>query len=139
MFFFFFFLKEEDGIRDKLVTGVQTCALPICPGAGARQRLGGELPPEGDAVSNPGGESKAWVVDDSMRGTWRNVEAVKEVELHHRRVRDPATTHVGPTVEERLPPKRRCGQRDCGEHSERGMIHETPPCRIDLALQFRIP
>src|SRR3989441_1818493 len=22
--------KEEDGIRDKLVTGVQTCALPIC-------------------------------------------------------------------------------------------------------------
>src|SRR2546422_8003608 len=78
-------------------------------GAGARQRLGGELPPEGDAVSNPGGERKAWVVDDSMRGTWRNVEAVEEVELHHRRVRDPATTHVGPTVEERLPPKRRGG------------------------------
>ena len=25
----FFFFKEEDGIRDKLVTGVQTCALPI--------------------------------------------------------------------------------------------------------------
>src|ERR1041384_2964799 len=24
-----FFLQEEDGIRDKLVTGVQTCALPI--------------------------------------------------------------------------------------------------------------
>src|SRR2546425_12021033 len=29
MFFFFFFFKAEDGIRDKLVTGVQTCALPI--------------------------------------------------------------------------------------------------------------
>src|SRR2546423_10332979 len=27
---FFFFFKAEDGIRDKLVTGVQTCALPIC-------------------------------------------------------------------------------------------------------------
>src|SRR2546423_1866712 len=26
---FFFFFKAEDGIRDKLVTGVQTCALPI--------------------------------------------------------------------------------------------------------------
>src|SRR3989441_10785952 len=26
---FFFFFQEEDGIRDKLVTGVQTCALPI--------------------------------------------------------------------------------------------------------------
>src|SRR5205823_8278438 len=23
--------QAEDGIRDKLVTGVQTCALPICP------------------------------------------------------------------------------------------------------------
>jgi len=24
-----FFFQAEDGIRDKLVTGVQTCALPI--------------------------------------------------------------------------------------------------------------
>ena len=29
MVFFFFFFQAEDGIRDKLVTGVQTCALPI--------------------------------------------------------------------------------------------------------------
>src|SRR5207247_4799425 len=28
--FFFFFFQAEDGIRDPLVTGVQTCALPIC-------------------------------------------------------------------------------------------------------------
>src|SRR5687767_15923925 len=27
-----FFFQAEDGIRDKLVTGVQTCALPICMG-----------------------------------------------------------------------------------------------------------
>src|SRR2546425_1543974 len=27
---YFFFFQAEDGIRDKLVTGVQTCALPIC-------------------------------------------------------------------------------------------------------------
>ena len=27
---FFFFFQAEDGIRDDLVTGVQTCALPIC-------------------------------------------------------------------------------------------------------------
>src|SRR5438105_9915500 len=27
--FFFFFFQAEDGIRDPLVTGVQTCALPI--------------------------------------------------------------------------------------------------------------
>src|SRR2546422_10168045 len=30
MFFFFFFFQAEDGIRDVAVTGVQTCALPIC-------------------------------------------------------------------------------------------------------------
>src|SRR2546425_13194031 len=42
---FFFFFQAEDGIRDKLVTGVQTCALPI---SGSRlveeqqARLGGE-------------------------------------------------------------------------------------------------
>src|SRR2546425_11121746 len=29
---FFFFFQAEDGIRDKLVTGVQTCALPILSG-----------------------------------------------------------------------------------------------------------
>src|SRR5258708_14827996 len=27
----FFFFQAEDGIRDDLVTGVQTCALPIWP------------------------------------------------------------------------------------------------------------
>src|SRR2546428_4002738 len=28
--FIFFFFQAEDGIRDLIVTGVQTCALPIC-------------------------------------------------------------------------------------------------------------
>src|SRR2546421_3429264 len=28
--FVFFFFQAEDGIRDLIVTGVQTCALPIC-------------------------------------------------------------------------------------------------------------
>src|SRR5256886_3044988 len=32
VFFFFFFFQAEDGIRDLTVTGVQTCALPICVG-----------------------------------------------------------------------------------------------------------
>src|SRR5258708_9181291 len=30
-FLVFFFFQAEDGIRDDLVTGVQTCALPISP------------------------------------------------------------------------------------------------------------
>src|SRR5207244_10542295 len=33
-----FFFQAEDGIRDDLVTGVQTCALPISP---ARRRKSG--------------------------------------------------------------------------------------------------
>src|SRR5205823_12095812 len=36
--FFFFFFQAEDGIRDKLVTGVQTCALPIYEEALPSQR-----------------------------------------------------------------------------------------------------
>src|SRR5574343_664490 len=32
MFFWFFFFQAEDGIRDRDVTGVQTCALPISKG-----------------------------------------------------------------------------------------------------------
>src|SRR5574338_417846 len=40
---FFFFFQAEDGIRDAMVTGVQTCALPISPtdkAAAAMQRYG---------------------------------------------------------------------------------------------------
>src|SRR5687767_15594514 len=34
-----FFFQAEDGIRDKLVTGVQTCALPIFDRAGDHRRV----------------------------------------------------------------------------------------------------
>src|SRR5687767_15249231 len=44
-FFFFFFFQAEDGIRDKLVTGVQTCALPILtPGSYQLYSLGAQVP-----------------------------------------------------------------------------------------------
>src|SRR2546423_2910151 len=39
--FLLFFFQAEDGIRDKLVTGVQTCALPIwteCVSTSSRSR-----------------------------------------------------------------------------------------------------
>src|SRR5205823_12016235 len=38
---FYFFFQAEDGIRDKLVTGVQTSALPSYPRA---SRRGGDRP-----------------------------------------------------------------------------------------------
>src|SRR2546430_11429828 len=42
---FFFFFQAEDGIRDLTVTGVQTCALPICPTRTRRGRAGAGRPP----------------------------------------------------------------------------------------------
>src|SRR5438552_8041068 len=41
--FFFFFFQAEDGIRDDLVTGVQTCALPILGETFCRWRIDGAL------------------------------------------------------------------------------------------------
>src|SRR3712207_7923606 len=48
---FFFFFQAEDGIRDIGVTGVQTCALPICPRARARRAAYpmAEGPPESES------------------------------------------------------------------------------------------
>src|SRR2546430_9262680 len=37
---FVFFFQAEDGIRDLTVTGVQTCALPICAWVQARSSSG---------------------------------------------------------------------------------------------------
>src|SRR5690606_41133588 len=38
LLFIFFFFQAEDGIRDFHVTGVQTCALPICSTCGRSSR-----------------------------------------------------------------------------------------------------
>src|SRR5207248_6024944 len=48
--FLFFFFQAEDGIRDRTVTGVQTCALPILAARG-RQGLGFRVGP-----GRPGGQ-----------------------------------------------------------------------------------
>src|SRR5689334_24031646 len=64
-FFFFFFFQAEDGIRDGTVTGVQTCALPICTYFGASNPLTAAQVTALDAgnfyanihtAANPGGE-----------------------------------------------------------------------------------
>src|SRR3712207_7650418 len=52
----FFFFQAEDGIRDIGVTGVQTCALPICRPASAttRQPVETSAPAiSGDPTSQP--------------------------------------------------------------------------------------
>src|SRR5687767_7625122 len=59
----FFFFQAEDGIRDKLVTGVQTCALPICRQLPAvldlgplhqRDRAEGDHPGDPSAITDSG-------------------------------------------------------------------------------------
>src|SRR5260370_27875494 len=53
---FFFFFQAEDGIRDSSVTGVQTCALPIC--SPVEERRTSFLPPcstrQGSFALTPG-------------------------------------------------------------------------------------
>src|SRR6266705_1662212 len=52
----FFFFQAEDGIRDRTVTGVQTCALPISrPGRAVRTAVPAAVPGRGspgDAVTS---------------------------------------------------------------------------------------
>src|SRR2546425_7865774 len=43
-YYLFFFFQAEDGIRDKLVTGVQTCALPILRWGATAQRASTAIP-----------------------------------------------------------------------------------------------
>src|SRR2546423_14105707 len=50
LFYFFFFFQAEDGIRDKLVTGVQTYALPIWVRRDRRSR----------AVAHPSPAATSW-------------------------------------------------------------------------------
>src|SRR5256886_4349950 len=43
-----FFFQAEDGIRDLTVTGVQTCALPICRRSDQRPRGRAQPPPQAE-------------------------------------------------------------------------------------------
>src|SRR5216683_5765451 len=62
----FFFFQAEDGIRDLIVTGVQTCALPIFSAEGAKAK-------QFDAVVIPGG-----FAPDYMRRSEAMVRFVKD-------------------------------------------------------------
>ena len=54
VFFFFFFFQAEDGIRDWSVTGVQTCALPICVLSGVFSVVVGAPVEAGDSLLGAG-------------------------------------------------------------------------------------
>src|SRR5438552_3375628 len=82
--YFFFFFQAEDGIRDDLVTGVQTCALPICgpPRCFHRQGYGRSRVAPLDAPGAGG-----W-----RRGARRDPQAVLDLELPECADRDARST-----------------------------------------------
>src|SRR5215216_5864275 len=65
LFLSFFFFQAEDGIRDDLVTGVQTCALPISwrvlqpPARLGQPRRGAPRPLPGGGGPDRGGGAEA--------------------------------------------------------------------------------
>src|SRR5207248_6483564 len=56
MLLFFFFFQAEDGIRDRTVTGVQTCALPIL--FARRSGADGQPPQRDDHLPRYGGQTE---------------------------------------------------------------------------------
>src|SRR5437868_13945486 len=65
LYFFFFFFQAEDGIRDRNVTGVQTCALPISSRNGVAGECGGRPVPLG-----PPAQARAYTHQPSRPAVW---------------------------------------------------------------------
>src|SRR5699024_11558751 len=65
-----FFFQAEDGIRDRNVTGVQTCALPICNGAGDVGALAGGL--QGGDLVVPHGDHDGRSEERRVGKEWRS-------------------------------------------------------------------
>src|SRR5437868_7567909 len=66
-----FFFQAEDGIRDRNVTGVQTCALPIFEGADRVRDLYQHLRAAGDQLA---GAVEGEVGEDGAAGAGRSEE-----------------------------------------------------------------
>src|SRR5258708_25125562 len=106
--FLFFFFQAEDGIRDDLVTGVQTCALPISPfeiGAGINAGCRVSLKIDNIAVAAFGGGSKKMIernfVQRRGRGERGNMPADSFLNLvrpDHHRERVPAHQTLNPAL-----------------------------------------
>ena len=70
-----YFFQAEDGIRDRLVTGVQACALPIFFAKRLHQLLG-------EVGANASDHAAAQVLLDAVNGTWRHHLEKGRLKLH---------------------------------------------------------
>src|SRR5207248_3575349 len=96
-FVFFFFFQAEDGIRDRTVTGVQTCALPISTGPRGAARKFCRSAPAAVSTARPpsrwSDETTCWRVSapgppaPADRCQWRSEE---------RRAGKPSTSRPAP-------------------------------------------
>ena len=62
---FFFFFQAEDGIRDDLVTGVQTCALPISSASRTARSRSVAIASEAGGASEVPGVGARWITPRS--------------------------------------------------------------------------
>src|SRR5258708_19022625 len=84
---FFFFFQAEDGIRDDLVTGVQTCALPICFLTGIVLQLSIYAIAAKEILElNPARLVFHYLQDNSRQETTRSPKQLDEARSEERRV-----------------------------------------------------
>src|SRR5258708_22927044 len=106
---FFFFFQAEDGIRDDLVTGVQTCALPICVGSNEQDLFGlaSFVPPQFHLLSlrapfSMGPSAHAWFQFTVDANGTRHIHASQD---EHSRALVAQTVHQ-PGARLDIPPQR---------------------------------
>src|ERR671922_303360 len=98
--FCFFFFQAEDGIRDDLVTGVQTCALPISPMSRVSSVL---MPPGSRRTRVPQIWLRAEVRDASSGRATRTNGALIKATASSRRMRSrPTSRGCSSAVNDRL-------------------------------------
>src|SRR5205823_11026920 len=101
-----FFFQAEDGIRDKLVTGVQTCALPISESgshSGGRDRSGRAAPRSRRPCAARSEERRVGKECRSRWSPWHlKKNRIRRERLLARPVIRPASARATPTTASRL-------------------------------------